>query len=124
MYKRQGPYTLAVPTSHVASIEKMEIPSTGAGGGFYDLGDRLGIGPHMRNPTRIIKLRRPPPINGTLPGGTPDCFTVDAVIGNVPLMIMPSGELLAKAGSFAGIGIMENGDLSILLDMEKAWEIS
>ncbi|MCF8142574.1 MAG: Hpt domain-containing protein [Deltaproteobacteria bacterium] len=119
-----GPYTLAVPTSHVASIEKMEIPSTGAGGEVYDLGDRLGIGPHMRNPTRIIKLRRPPSINGTLPGGTPDCFTVDAVIGNVPLMIMPSGELLAKAGSFAGIGIMENGDISILLDMEKAWEIS
>ncbi len=42
-----------------------------------------------------------------------------SIIGNTPLMVMPVGELLAKARIFAGVGIMENGDISILIDMEN-----
>jgi hypothetical protein len=37
----------------------------------------------------------------------------------MPLMVMPLGELLARAGAFDGVGIMENGGISILLDMDK-----
>jgi len=34
-------------------------------------------------------------------------------------MVMPVGELVAKVRLFAGIGILENGDISILLDIEN-----
>lgn len=114
---RIGPYTLSVPTSHVASIER--AASSEQGGHFYDMGDRLGIDPHTRKPTHILKLRQPSEIDHSPPTETPSRFAVDAVIGNMPLMVMPTGELLARTGSFVGVGIMENGDLSILLDMEK-----
>ncbi|MDQ1333378.1 MAG: Histidine kinase [Thermodesulfobacteriota bacterium] len=115
-----GPYTLSVPTSHVASIERAEATSAEQGGDLYDLWDRLGIHPGTRKSTHILKLRQPPAIDDSIPTEPPPSrFAVDAVIGNMPLMVMPSGELLARTGSFAGVGIMENGDLSILLDMEK-----
>jgi chemotaxis protein histidine kinase CheA len=45
--------------------------------------------------------------------------SADAIIGNMPLMAIPLGELLAKTGLFAGVGIMENGDISLILDLEK-----
>ena len=114
-----GEYILSIPTSNVASIERTEAISSEESGAFYDLGDRLGIDAQTRKPTRILKLRQPPGINGATAGETPVRFAVDAIIGNMPLMVMPLGELLARAGSFAGVGIMENGDISILLDMDK-----
>ena len=47
---------------------------------------------------------------------------VDSVIGNRPLMVMPVGEFLASAGVFAGIGIMENGDVTMVLDVEAIFK--
>jgi chemotaxis protein histidine kinase CheA len=44
---------------------------------------------------------------------------VDNVIGNRPLMILPVGELLSRIKLFSGIGIMENGDISILIDVDN-----
>jgi len=120
---RIGPYTLSVPTSHVVSIERLKTAAPEQGGALYDLGDRLGIHPNTRNPTHILKLRHPSSTNHAPSGGIPNRFSVDGIIGNMPLMVMPSGELLARTRSFAGVGVMENGDLSILLDMEKAWEL-
>ena len=46
-------------------------------------------------------------------------IAADAIVGNMPLMAIPLGELLAKTGLFAGVGIMENGDISLILDLEK-----
>ena len=114
-----GEYTFSIPTSNVASIEMTEATSSEQSGAFYDLGDRLGIDAHTRKPTHIIKIRRPPGINGATARETPVRFAVDTIMGNMPLMVMPLGELLARAGPFAGVGIMENGDISILLDMDK-----
>ena len=34
-------------------------------------------------------------------------------------MILPVGELLSRIKLFSGIGIMENGDISILLDVDN-----
>jgi len=116
---RLGEYTLSIPTSNVASIERTETTSLEQNGASYDLEDRLGIDTHTRRPTHILKLRQPPGINGATDRGTPVRVAVDTIIGNMPLMVMPLGELLVMAGSFAGVGIMENGDISILLDMEK-----
>jgi hypothetical protein len=33
------------------------------------------------------------------------------------------GELLAKAGLFAGVGITESGDISVLLDVENLLQV-
>ncbi len=114
-----GPYTLSVPTSHVELIERKEATSSEQIKVFYDLGDRLGLDGLKRMPTHILKLRQPPGINGATARKAPVRFAVDTIIGNIPLMVMPLGELLARARSFAGVGIMENGDISLLLDVEK-----
>jgi chemotaxis protein histidine kinase CheA len=44
---------------------------------------------------------------------------VDNIIGNRPLMVMPVGELLSGIKLFSGIGIMENGDICLLLDADN-----
>lgn len=92
-----GEYTLSIPTSNVASIERTEATSSEQSGAFYDLGDRLGIDAHTRKPTHILKLRQPPDINGSTARETPVRLAVDTIIGNMPLMVMPLGELLARA---------------------------
>jgi len=114
-----GGYTFSIPTSNVSSIERIEATSSEQSGSFYDLGERLGIDAHTTKPTHILKVRRLPGINGSAARETPVRFAVDAIIGNMPLMVMPLGELLAMAGSFAGVGIMENGGISVFLDMDK-----
>ncbi len=114
-----GEYTLSIPTSNVVSIERTEATSSEQSGTFCDLGDRLGIDAHTTKPTHILKVRQVPNINGETARKTPVRFAVDSIIGNMPLMVMPLGELLARAGFFAGAGIMENGGISILLDMDK-----
>lgn len=114
-----GKYTLSIPTSNVASIERAEATSSEQSGALYDLGDRLGIDARTRKPKHILKLRQPPGINSATDGEILVRFAVDTIIGNMPLMVMPLGELLAGAGSFAGVGIVENGDISILLDMDE-----
>ncbi len=114
-----GEYTLSIPTSNVASIETTEATSSEQSGAFYDLGDRLGIDAHTTKPTYILKVRQAPDINGETARETPVRFAVDTIIGNMPLMVMPLGELLSRAGAFAGVGIMENGGISIFLDMDK-----
>ena len=114
-----GEHTLSIPTSNVASIEKAEAVSSEQSGAFSDLGDRLGIDARTTKPTHILKIRQPSGVNGATARETTVRFAVDSVIGNMPLMVMPLGELLARAGSFAGVGIMENGGISILLDMDK-----
>ena len=72
--------------------------------------------------SHILKLRHPGKMKGPNFKGESVGFAVDSIVGNMPLMVMPIGELLAKAGLFAGAGIMENGDISILLDMENLYE--
>ncbi|MBW1783053.1 MAG: Hpt domain-containing protein [Deltaproteobacteria bacterium] len=114
-----GPYTLSVPTSHVESIERTETTSSAKSGALYDLEERLGINVHRRTPTHILQLRQSPAINGATATERPVRFDVDSIIGNMPLMVMPLGELLARTGSFAGVGIMEHGDISVLLDVER-----
>lgn len=67
----------------------------------------------------IIRLRQS--VTSHMPLSENEGFGIaaDAIIGNMPLMAIPLGELLAKTGLFAGVGIMENGDISLILDFEK-----
>lgn len=112
-----GEYTLSIPTSTVLSIDRTEQISPEDKGSFYDLRRLWGIKENGRRSFHILRIR--PPDEKDSPHGKDGGLEllVDDIIGNKPIMVMPVGELLAKAGLFAGVGIMENGDISILLDI-------
>ena len=108
-----GNYTLSIPTSNVESVARMEHISPEDSTSFYDLRGLLGIDNNEGECFHILKLKD----HATI------ALAVDSIIGNKPLVVMPVGELLAKAKLFAGVGIMENGDISILLDIENLTEV-
>lgn len=116
-----GNYTLSIPTSNVESIRRTEHISPEDRGSFYDLRGLLGVN-GGGGILHILKLRHLVGKSGQGKAGRNDGsidLLVDTTIGNRALMVMPVGELLAKVKLFAGVGIMENGDLSILLDVES-----
>lgn len=117
---RIGKFTLSIPTSHVESIDRKEHISPDDSNSFYDLRGLLGVEKNPPGLINILKLRRPGEKSGKTDGGDGQIrLAVDSIIGNEPLMVMPVGDLLAKARIFAGVGVMENGDISILLDIEN-----
>lgn len=111
-----GTYTLSVPTSNVESIGRREHVSPEDSDSSYDLRGLLGVngGGEVFYTLKLRHLAEKSSHNRR-DGGVD--LVVDRVIGNRPLMVMPVGELLAKVRLFAGVGIMENGDISILLDV-------
>jgi len=113
---RLGPYTLSIPTTHVQSIKGVSETAQEE----MDAPDRirrlLNIEGDWRKASHIIELKSP---GETMASDGSLQLAVDAIVGNRPLMAMPVGELLAKARYFAGVGIMENGAISVLLDTEK-----
>ena len=128
-----GKYTLSIPTLNVESIRREHI-SPGDINSFYDLRGLLGVDNNGREFFHILRLKGPEekssyhrpasyrqPESGSKASNIE--LAVDSIIGNKPLMVMPVEELLAKARIFAGVGIMENGDISILLDIENLPEV-
>ncbi len=129
---RIGKYTLSVPTSNVESIDRANSLFPDEGSHFYDLRGLLGADNSGRESFYAVRLRYPaqgrghtrPPCHSRCSGAAMGndgriMVIVDSIIGNRSLMVMPIGELLARAKIFAGVGIMENGDISILLDVEN-----
>ncbi|MFH1955092.1 MAG: ATP-binding protein [Pseudomonadota bacterium] len=114
-----GGYALSVPTSHVESIERPGAILPEERESFYDLKSFLKIDTKGKMPSHILKLRQPAKLEKSDSRSGHVRVAVDSIVGNIPLMVMPLGELLAKANTFAGVGVMENGDISILLAMEK-----
>jgi len=116
---RLGEYTLAVPTSNVHAIENENTDASHKVSQFCDLRSLLRTDSKTKVKGHIIRLRHsatslmPSPEEGGLG------IEADAILGNMPLMAIPLGELLAKTGLFAGVGIMENGDIALILDPEK-----
>jgi chemotaxis protein histidine kinase CheA len=105
----------------VESIGRAEHISPEDRSSFYDLRGLLGVNGRGEI-LHILKLRHLAGKSGQDKAGRNDGsidLLVDTTIGNRSLMVMPVGELLAKVELFAGVGIMENGDLSILLDVES-----
>ncbi len=118
---RLGKYVLAIPTSYVEAIETVDATSFDEGSEFCDLRRLLredGEGTEKRH---IIRLRQPlySIESGSGQEGEGSGISADAIIGNMPLMAIPLGELPAKTGLFAGVGIMENGEISLILDLAK-----
>ncbi len=125
-------YSLCIPTSYVESVERRESALAGDDGSFYDLRGLLGIWGKAEKPPYILRLTLPEQDTnrpGTDPHALPAAaghgkngrllLAVDSIMGNTPIVVMGAGELIARAGVFSGVGIAENGDLSILLDLEN-----
>ncbi len=118
-----GPYTLSIPTMRIEAVESA-VSETGEErtASLEPIKDFLGIAGPPGRASHIIRLRS---LNEDAPAPSDAHgmrFAVDSIIGNTPLMAMPAGELAAKAKIFAGVGLMENGEISILLDLEKLHE--
>ena len=116
---RLGEYTLSIPTSNVVSIDRRKPVFPDDTNPYYDLKGLLGVKDDGRKESHILKLRHPGekyPENGA---EVQMEVAMDSIIGNKPIMVMPVGDLLAKVRLFSGIGILENGDISILLDIEN-----
>lgn len=118
---RLGKYVLAIPTSHVHAIENEDTDPSHKVSQLCDLGSLLGMDNENkgRGGRHIIRLRQPATSHMPFPEDGGLGIAADAILGNMPLMAIPLGELLAKTGLFAGVGIMENGDISLILDIEK-----
>lgn len=127
-----GKYFFSIPTVYVASIEKWEAPLPEDKSTFCDLRPLLGLKPNGNKSFYVLQVARPgegADINGFDPHVLPPeqapgnsrhvQLVVDTVIGNRPIMVTRAGELLAKAGIFSGVGIAENGELSLLLDLKN-----
>lgn len=114
-----GKHTLAVPTLNVKSIGRLYDNSEDKAESYYDLRKHLGIaGPEMKLSNFLsLKYANPPSSSGSEISSLK--LLADNIIGNRPLMVLPVGDLLSKIKLFSGIGIMENGDICILLDVDN-----
>jgi len=116
-----GPYSLSIPTSNVESISGRKQVSPKNRHASCDLRGLLGVnGGAEASYTLKLKYLTQTDTHTKRDGDSE--LVVDRIIGNRPLVVMPVGELLAQIGLFAGVGIMENGTISMLLDVERVLE--
>ena len=111
-------HILSIPTSNVISIDR-KVQLDPDEYSYYDLQGFLGIQGPESGPFNVLRVRHSAEMYSTSPTDGEIDIVVGEIIGNRPTMVMPVGELLAKAKLFAGIGIMENGDISLLIDVDS-----
>jgi len=114
-----GKYTLAIPTLNINSIDRIDLSSAEKPESYYDTRKLMGIAGEKNNYATVLSLRYAADKAGFTDEKSCMKLIVDNVIGNRPLMILPMGELLSRIKLFSGIGIMENGDISILIDVDN-----
>ena len=114
-----GKHTLAVPTLNVKSIGRLYDGSEDNTESCYDLRKHLGITDPEKRLSNFLSLKYAKPPASSISEGNSLKLLADNIIGNRPLMVLPAGELLSKIKLFSGIGIMENGDICILLDVDN-----
>ncbi|MFH2044974.1 MAG: ATP-binding protein [Pseudomonadota bacterium] len=114
-----GKYNLAVPTLYVESISNIDASSDEDITSYYDIKKYIGATDNEKSPFNVLNLKYFNSQSAII-GNKPNLrFLVDNIIGNRPLMVLPTGELLSSIKLFSGIGIMENGDIALLLDIEN-----
>ena len=110
-----GSYMLSIPTANVESIDQWKSIDKAEKNELYDLAGRLGVKKNNKF-SHVMNVKYSESKNTVTPGRKQIKFAVEAIIGNKSVMVLPVGELLAKTRAFGGVGIMENGDITILLD--------
>lgn len=110
-----GPYRIAVPTSGLDAASYGEPPDD-ARDGILDLRMLFGVKVHGRQPPGVLMLRSS---GVTSPDRRPiRGLMVDTIVGNKPVMILRPGRLIRNARIFSGIGVLESGVLTSMLDVE------
>ena len=111
-----GPYRLAVPTADVVSIERNAQPSAISTMKRYNLKPLFDSDAAVDDFHYLIHIKASAGLHDTELLDAEIGLGVDNISGNNKLMIMPVGDLIARAGIFAGVGIMENGEIAVVLD--------
>ena len=110
-------YLMSIPTSMVLSADRDEPTKDG----LYDLRALMGVEENPKIWGHTLRVSCPK--DGKAAGSTSAdrilAFSVDTVIGNKRIMVMPAGEILSRTGLIAGVGIMDDGRVSVLLDIES-----
>ncbi|MFZ3049127.1 MAG: ATP-binding protein [Desulfatirhabdiaceae bacterium] len=123
-----GPFLLAIPTSALKSVEHQSERICELPGNCLNLRDLLCVNQPLDEPMHILNLRpgshktKTQPETTSKPEDISWSLAVDSIVGNRPIMIMHVSELIARTHIYSGIGIMENGDISPLLDIPALFE--
>ena len=110
-----GDYVISIPTGMVLSAGR-DSPNRN---GQYDLRKLMGIREDPKIWGHTLEVACPKERRNASTGDRLLSFSVDNIVGNKRIMVMPAGEILSKTGLIAGIGIMDDGRISILLDIES-----
>ncbi len=110
-----GPYTFSVPTSEVSSVYRTADMTESDARAEIDLKRFFSEGAPPEKSLHLIALKEPGAARA-LSTPIPCGILADRIVGNRPLMVMPIGDPLSRVGLYSGIGVMENGDISMLLD--------
>jgi two-component system chemotaxis sensor kinase CheA len=114
-----GKYIMAIPTLSINSIDRIDLSFAENPELYYDTRKLMGVTGEKRGYVTVLSLRYAVDNSAFTDDKSGLKLIVDNVIGNRPLMVLPVGELLSRIKLFSGIGIMENGDISILLDVDN-----
>jgi two-component system chemotaxis sensor kinase CheA len=114
-----GPYLFSIPTSALESVGVLDSDGVCLTESCLHLRELFRISGSPEEPSHVLKIH---PItrhsgDGAQLTGLVESLVVDRVIGNKPIMIMHVVELVARTRLFSGIGILENGMISLLLDI-------
>jgi|GEM_PF-708669 two-component system, chemotaxis family, sensor kinase CheA len=118
-----GPFLLAIPTSALESVVQQTEKACALPETCLNLRELFGVNQPLDEPAHILNLRsgshiiKTEPKPSVQPEDISWSLAVDSIIGNRPIMILHVSELIAKTHIYSGIGIMENGDISPLLDI-------
>ena len=123
-----GPFLLAIPTSALKSVAHQTEKTCALPKSCLNLRELLSVNQPLDEPMHILNLRSGSHKIKTQPKTSVQIediswsLAVDSIIGNRPIMILHISELIAKTRIYSGIGIMENGDISPLLDIPALFE--
>ncbi|MGB5987245.1 MAG: ATP-binding protein, partial [Desulfobacterales bacterium] len=119
---RLGEYVLAIPGSRITKIDQIQYAQPSSFGpppnvACHDLAKLFKLTPSRRKSYYLLYLQHSPaqPGEGKIPQ---TCIAVDQVIGSRSLMVLPPGKLLARAGIYSGVGILEDGTLAPIIDTD------
>lgn len=123
-----GLFLLAVPTSALESVAHQAEKTRDLPEFCLNLRELFGVDQPPDEPMHILNLRPGSrklinqPETSIQSEDISWSLAVDRIIGNRPIMIVHVSELIAKTHIYSGIGIMENGDISPLLDIPALFE--
>ncbi len=115
---RLGGYTVSVPTAFVDGIGKRNPGSQDGGAGSSGTLSAMLNVDRGEGPLYRVKIREAGSGDGTPGESRVLVLEADSIVGNESVVVVPAGEFLSRAGFYSGVGVMEDGSLSVILDVD------